>query len=343
MINKASRVLLLVDWMPEQGSLLLDCLRKNGLDCDIMGMNFKQSEWTPLRKIFFHWPRCLWVSLKTFIRRNDYDYILARQQITGMFLGMLKLLTFSNLPKIFILVTTIVERKNPVTEKLRRLFIALSIIKVDKMAFISNGYMRLIQKRFNLPESKVVLLSLPIDYIKNPDFSGFKSGSYLYSVGLSYRDYATLMKAARKTDQQFVVATRDAYLKGLSIPNNVKIYRNAFGETAEALMEQAAAVILPLDRTSSPAGETALLRAMCYGKPVIVTKTIVTEEYIQHGQNGFLVPWRDPDAIVEAINTIISDSTRANFIGRMARETVLNNHTMDAYAKKVIDIIGLSA
>ena len=104
-------------------------------------------------------------------------------------------------------------------------------------------------------------------------------------------------------------------------------------------MKQSAAVIFPLERTSSPAGETTLVSAMFYGKPVITTKTITTQEYITDGQNGLLVPWQDPDAIVDAINIIFSDPEKADDMGRQARQTVLKNHTMDVYSKKIIDII----
>lgn len=339
MTKKSPRALLLVDWSPENGSFLFECLRRNGLDCDIMGADFPPSKWTPFNKIVSHWPRCFWVSLQALRLRHHYDYILAWQQTMGMFLGMFKFLPFLNTPKVFILVATIVERRNPIMEKFRRWFIAASWKNIDYIGFISDGYRRLMRDRFGISDSQAVLLTLPITYERMPDFSGFKADSYLFSGGLSYRDYGTLMEAAKKTSKQFVVATTDAYLKGLTIPDNVTVYRNAFGEAADELMKGAAAVILPLDRTESPAGESTLVSTMCHGKPVITTKTITTEEYIVHGENGLLVPWRDPDAIVEAIEALFADPEKANAMGWQARQTVLKSHTMDSYTQKVIDII----
>jgi len=78
---------------------------------------------------------------------------------------------------------------------------------------------------------------------------------------------------------------------------------------------------------------------MCYGKPVITTRTITTQEYIEDGQNGFLVPPQNPDAIVDAIQSIFSDHGRAYEIGRKARQSVFENHTMDIYARKIYDVI----
>jgi len=342
LMEKTPRVLLLVDWIPEDDNDFLVALRKNGLNCNCLGSNFSTSKWSPINKInkiFSHWPRCLWVSIQAFRRRHDYDYVIAWQQIMGMFLGFIKLITFSDSPKVFLLTATIVERKNPMLEKLRRWFISMSLKKVNHISFMSYDYMRAMQERFKLSDNQLVHLKYPITFKKIPDYSSFNPDSYLYSVGLSYRDFPTLMAAARKCPKQFVLATTDAFLKGLSIPDNVTVYRNTFGNAAEELMKQSATVICPLERTSSPSGETTLVNAMFYGKPVITTETIITREWIQNGQNGFLVPAHDPDAIVDAINALFSDPDRADEIGRKARQSVLENHSMDAYTEKIVNII----
>jgi len=341
-MKKTPRVLLLVDWIPEDDNDFLVALRENGLDCDCIGNNFSTSKWSPINKMnkmFSHWPKCLWVSIKAFRRRHDYDYVIAWQQIMGMFLGAIKLIAFSDSPKVFLLTATIVERKNPVLETLRRWFISVSLKKVNQISFMSNDYMRAMQERFKLSDNQLVHLKYPITFKKNPEYSGFKPDSYLYTVGLSYRDFPTLMAAAKKCSKQFVLATKDAFLKGLTIPDNVTVYRNAFGNAAEELMKQSAAVILPLERTTSPAGETTLVNAMLYGKPVITTKTVITQEWIQNGENGFLVPVHDSDAIVDAINVLFSDRDKADEIGRRARQSMLDNHSMDLYAKKIAHII----
>jgi len=338
-MEKALHVLLLVDWIPQSDSQLLQSLRKTGLDCDALGINFHQSKWTPVNKIFSHWPKCFWVSIAAFRRRHDYDYMLAMSQTIGTFLGLIKFITCSNLPKVFILDAGIVERKNPILEKLRRCVIAVSWKKLNHIGFMSKAYMHFIRERFKLPEKICVHYKLPVIIENDLGYSGFKPGSYLYSVGRSYRDYRTLMEAAQSCTHKFVIVTSDAAIKGLVIPDNVTVYRNTFGEESDRLMQQAAAVIIPLSRINSPAGEYTMLEAMYYGKPVIITETLITQEYIVHGQNGFLVPWKNPDAIVEAVNIIFSDPEKADFIGRMARQTVVENHTMDAFSRKVSDII----
>jgi glycosyltransferase involved in cell wall biosynthesis len=340
MMKKSPRVLLLLDCIPADDALLQASLRKNGLDCSAMGIHFDQSKWTPMNKIFSHWPQCLWVSIKAFSRRHEYEYMLAWSQTIGTLLGLIKFITRSNSPKVFILEAIIVERNNPILEKFRRWIIAISWKKINHIGLMSNAYKSLIQARFSIPECQCVHLKVPLINIdNNPNFSGFKAGSYLYSVGRSYRDYQTLMAAAQKSACQFVVLTSDDALKGLTIPDNVKVLRNVFGQESDKLLREAAAVIIPLDRTTSPAGELTLTEAMHHGKPVIITQTLISQEYIVHGQSGFLVPAKDPDAIVEAVNIIFSDPEKATLIGRMARQTVMENHSLDAFSRNISDII----
>lgn len=338
-MKKSPRVLLLVDWMPDKESLLHDSFKKTDLDCDIMGISYSFNKWTSFYKVIYHWPMCFLGSIRAFGFRNRYDYIIVWQQIMGMFLGLLKLITFLKHPKVFILNATIIERRNYFLNSLRKFFISTSFKKVDHIGFLSEEYSGLLEKRHNIPHGKCVTLKYPIINKEIPDYTGFIPDGYLYSVGLSYRDYSTLMDAARKCRKKFVVATTSAFIKGIAIPDNVTVYRNAFGEAAEKLMKEAAAVILPLENTMSPSGETTLINAMCHGKPVIITETITTTEYITNGYNGILVPWKNSDAIVDAVNLLFSDPQKTDRIGRMARKTVMENHSLDGFSRKVSEII----
>ena len=145
------------------------------------------------------------------------DYVIAWQQIMGMFLGFIKLIAFSDLPRVFLLNATIVERKNPFMEVLRRWFVLVSLKSVNRISFSVSGLYAFNAKRFKLSETQLVYLRQPMTFDKNPDYSGFKPDSYLYSVGLSHRDFPTLMAAAKKCTKKFVLATTDPFLKGLTI------------------------------------------------------------------------------------------------------------------------------
>ena len=65
----------------------------------------------------------------------------------------------------------------------------------------------------------------------------------------------------------------------------------------------------------------AVLEAMASGLPVITTKEAGYEGVIRNGENGFLVPARDPAAIAEVIRYLAQHPSEISKIGQAARKT----------------------
>lgn len=71
----------------------------------------------------------------------------------------------------------------------------------------------------------------------------------------------------------------------------------------------------------------ALLEAMALGKPIVATSISSNREVIKDGENGLLVPPRNPQALAQAILCLISDSTFALRISEAALKTFIENYT----------------
>lgn len=65
------------------------------------------------------------------------------------------------------------------------------------------------------------------------------------------------------------------------------------------------------------------LEAMAMGTPVIASEVGGLAFLVRDGQNGFLVPSRDPEALAERIFTLLLDDTCRIELGRMARSHAL--------------------
>ncbi len=76
----------------------------------------------------------------------------------------------------------------------------------------------------------------------------------------------------------------------------------------------------------------ALLEAMAFGKPVAATKVGGVAEMV--GETAMLVPPRDIHALASAISELSSDRRRSSSLGEAARETVLQNFTLDRMIEK---------
>jgi glycosyltransferase involved in cell wall biosynthesis len=74
----------------------------------------------------------------------------------------------------------------------------------------------------------------------------------------------------------------------------------------------------------------ALLEAMAFGKPCIITNSTATHPVIDHGRNGYLISLDEPvqHNLVHALDTMITQPAYAQQLGACARSTVSDRFDM---------------
>jgi len=85
----------------------------------------------------------------------------------------------------------------------------------------------------------------------------------------------------------------------------------------------------------------AVLEAMAMRKPVVATTTGGLPEIVQDGQTGLLVPPGEPNALAQAIVSLLQDSTRRVAMGRSGRSRVETLFTVEAMMDRLIAAYGL--
>jgi glycosyltransferase involved in cell wall biosynthesis len=71
----------------------------------------------------------------------------------------------------------------------------------------------------------------------------------------------------------------------------------------------------------------ALLEAMACGKPVIGSNIHGINDVISHGDNGILVPPRNPEALADAILTLMADRDLRRKLGHNARQLMVEKYS----------------
>jgi glycosyltransferase involved in cell wall biosynthesis len=81
-----------------------------------------------------------------------------------------------------------------------------------------------------------------------------------------------------------------------------------------------------------------LIEAMMSGLPIVTTATCGMKDVIRDGENGLLIPVRSPDAIVETVEWLLSDSNCRAKLGRNAQAEALRQYTWEQAAAPVREV-----
>jgi glycosyltransferase involved in cell wall biosynthesis len=82
----------------------------------------------------------------------------------------------------------------------------------------------------------------------------------------------------------------------------------------------------------------ALLEACSLGLAIIATNVGGNVEVIKNKQNGILIPSRNYEEIIKAINFLVNNRTLMNEYGRRAKETAYLKFSQDILLKKLDDV-----
>jgi glycosyltransferase involved in cell wall biosynthesis len=132
------------------------------------------------------------------------------------------------------------------------------------------------------------------------------------------RDLNKLIKKIKNAGLQ----DRFIFLGQVNKDNLVKLYQNA------------TLFILPSYHEGLP---SVVLEAMSCSLPVIVTDVRGNRDLITQGENGIIIPPKEPKKIAEAINMLLGDKKLRQYLGENARNTIIKNYTWDIIANKMLN------
>jgi glycosyltransferase involved in cell wall biosynthesis len=200
-----------------------------------------------------------------------------------------------------------------------------------------------------------------VPYQVDPDFflpsNGVPVDRYA-AVGLEFRDYPTLLRAAAGIPVDLEVAVGSPWSKRplnfdeREAPAHVRIARHDYPSLRD-MYRRSKFVVVPLVENDFQAGIIAILEAMAMGKAVIASRTqgqvgVVSGplmrasgldgeivEQPQYHANGIYVPPGDPDALAAAINYLLEHPEVAADMGANGRRLASENMTVDLFAKRI--------
>jgi glycosyltransferase involved in cell wall biosynthesis len=276
-----------------------------------------------------------------FSGRRRYRYIYTFECGWLSFaIAFLQTLTMSRRPRHVILQFIMREKRPTWRSRLKYAFMRWCFSSVYLCICSSRAEARYYQQVFRWPASK-------FDYVPlntNPRFldQPTTEGSYVIAAGRTFRDYPTLIAAARTLPTPvIIVAGRGSAELAGSAPNITMRFDVPGAELGE-LVANSLAVAVPLEHRRISIGQSVVVQAMSLGKAVIATRCPGTEDYIEHMRTGILVEPGDVEGFREALRLVADDAALRDRLGRAARDRVLEVHLPNQYARAVADILSSS-
>lgn len=82
----------------------------------------------------------------------------------------------------------------------------------------------------------------------------------------------------------------------------------------------------------------SLIEACAAGRPIVTCNSIGCKDVVDDGVNGFLIPVRDSDALVDKLRILIEDRDLRIKMGKAAREKAEREFTLDTVVQKHLEI-----
>ena len=274
------------------------------------------------------------LAFEGFRRRSDFDLVFTASEAVGIPLAILFKVSGTRRKHLMI-----GHRLSP--RKKALLWNLFGLQSEMSTVFVYCGPQReAVISELRTPAEKVVQIPFMADQEFFRPMPEIAERNQVCSVGLEWRDYPTLMGAAKGLACDVKVAAGSLWSKckneaeRATLPANVDVRMYKYPELRR-LYAESKVVVIPLYQTDFQAGITSILEAMAMAKPVIVTKTIGQTDTIIDGETGIYVSPGDPADLRQKIQFLLDNEGERRRIGENARGSFEESFTLDHLADRI--------
>lgn len=151
-------------------------------------------------------------------------------------------------------------------------------------------------------------------------------------VAASFDNHARALLAGRPAPDSIQLAELDAWVQAGTLEYLGRM------EDVRPAIAACSVYVLPSYREGTP---RTVLEAMAMGRPIITTDAPGCRETVIDGENGFLVPVKSVDALVEAMERFINEPDLAARMGKRSREIAEEKYDVHKVNAVMIREMGL--
>lgn len=205
-------------------------------------------------------------------------------------------------------------------------------LSISKYVVWASHELKDYSKTFKIPIKKIIYI--PHHHTLEGYVYKILDGNYIFSGGDGDRDYFTLIKAVKDINIRVFIATRRKdVLNNKKLPKNIIAFPTT-NENFRKIMAASKMVIVPMEKNLlHSGGQQTYLNAMAMGKPVIVADDKGASDYINNGQNGFVINSGDVNQLKATINLLLNNNKLSTDISLNAKDTYIKFSTGSCLSK----------
>lgn len=191
---------------------------------------------------------------------------------------------------------------------------------------------------FNIQKKRFFLLyDCILSHYENATY--IEGNGSVFCGGEAMRDWHAYFAAANSLpDVKFTaIARKINFDNNLVVPKNVDLHFDTDFDFFYNQLKQSSIVAVPLS-TTAPAGLIVIIRAAMLSKPIIVTSTSSTRNYVENKHNGLLIEKGDAVALAAGISTLLADNELRKQLTATMHQTI-EKFSLPNYSKTLENII----
>lgn len=238
--------------------------------------------------------------------------------------------------------------RNKITFPIIRKYEQYILERANIIAVQSQYTKKRINKLYNIGKTRIMVIPYPIDIEK---YSPQERTSYppeILFVGrvtasrknipLLLRAFSTVLEQVPETTLTLVGEEPNDHLRSVISDLNLGGQVNCKGRVDNIVPYLNRANVFALPSNQEGLGIAGLEAQSC-GTPVVATRCGGPEDYVEDGENGFLVPKKEANLFANRIIQILTNSQLQSKLAQNARSNIVDNYSKDEIAGDLISII----
>lgn len=193
------------------------------------------------------------------------------------------------------------------------------------------------ENQMGIKKGKINYLPLGTDWEYFSKSSTTKK-NIISAVGVdSGRDYSTFFKSVENLQYPIEIACHPSNIRGLKIPNNVKVHLNAPIEKVRDIFQRSLISVIPCYERFRSAGQMVLLESSSSAVPIIASKIRgITQAFkMEDNKHLIFVKPQDPKDLEDKIIYLLKNPQVAHKLGKNASIFVKKNYTTKHLARNL--------